>query len=140
MFSTELQAYVNRCDELDVFSRSALQQTFILLRKVNPAMALVVQNIINSSMIDKPNELNDEHRTDSFRIQLEVYEIKQIIHSLVSLVPKIGQKKIITNLTLLGNLVVLKSLIEDWIRVANVYIYNYDALDTESTNIVSMCQ
>ena len=114
--------YAETCRQADVFSRGGLEQTFRLLRKSHPALALMVQNILHHTPIPKPAEFAGDTRTDNFLIDLDGEQIQAILEALVSLADVNKLRKINGNVTELGNLVIVKSLIQDWILVARAYI------------------
>ena len=117
-----LNHYAETCRRADVFSRGGLEQTFRLLRKSHPALALTVQNVLHQIPIKKPEEFAGDRRTDNFLIDLEGEQIQAILEALVSLADVNKLRKINGNVTELGNLVIVKSLIQDWILVAQAYI------------------
>ncbi|MFV2055079.1 MAG: hypothetical protein ACC707_01375 [Thiohalomonadales bacterium] len=118
----ELNEYNRLCERPDVFSRAAIEHSFRLIRRSNPSIALTLQNIMNSAILPKPATLVGDKRTDNFKISLEADEIKTIIAALAAQASMTELKKIQSNITALGNLVILKTTVNDWIELANLYI------------------
>lgn len=114
--------YAQTCRQMDVLSRSGLEQSFRILRKSHPSLALIVQNILNQAPIVKPAEFSGDPRTDNFLVDLQAEQIQSILHALISLADTSKLRKINGNVTELGNLVIVKTLIQDWVLVANAHI------------------
>ena len=125
--SQDLYEYNQVCERPDVFSRSALEQTFRLIRPSHPSIALTLQNILYGVSVPKPAVLVGDKRTDNFQISLEAEEIQAIIAALASQASMTELKKIQGNITALGNLVILKTMVNEWVDLANLFI------DTEGT-------
>lgn len=123
----ELNDYNRLCARADVFSRAALEDTFRLLRKSKPGVALKIQNILNSNPLRKPAALVGDKRTDSFQLVMEADEIQTVIAALAAQASVTDLEKIQGNVTALGNLVILKTLMSDWVDMAKLFI------DTEGT-------
>jgi len=120
--SVSVAEYAYHCALPQVFSRGALQQTFRLLRSSHPSLALKVQNIMNQQAIAKPVEFDGDPRTDNFEINLDGEDLQAILESLVSMADLNKLRTLSGNVTELGNLVIVKALIQDWIDVARYYM------------------
>ena len=120
--AVSVEEYAYNCALPQVFSRGALQQTFRLLRKSHPTLALKVQNIMNCTPIPKPDEFAGDPRTDNFEIDLSGEELQAILEALVSMADLNKLRTLSSNVTELGNLVIVKALIQDWIDVARFYM------------------
>ena len=112
----------------DIFSRGSLKLTYDLIRKNNPQLALNVRNItagkpITPNSADKKNSHNDH-----FRVELDSFEVRSIVESLMEQ----------TQQNVMGNdnpgLVLLaKTLIEDWMRLAHKMIAEIDDPNTKTS-------
>ncbi|MGH1371195.1 MAG: hypothetical protein ACRBBW_04110 [Cellvibrionaceae bacterium] len=107
----------------DVFSRGALELTFKLLRKNNPRLSLEIQNQlqgVRATLHD--NELS--HRAqpssltpsdlDHFKITLDASTIGKVVDALTHM----GQQLLDSAEKDSGTLVVIRSLMNDWIELA----------------------
>lgn len=104
-----------------IFSRDTLEQTFKLLRKHSPPLALAVQNALNNSEIATPVCPPTDHATHHFQhssdrlfINLEARTIGKIVAALTEL----GQEALSHKEKKSGKLVLLRALICDWINLA----------------------
>lgn len=134
--NVSVEEYAFNCALPQVFSRGALQQTFRLLRQSHPALALKVQNILSQTAIPKPEEFRGDPRTDNFEINLEGEDLQAILEALVSMADLNKLRTLRGNVTELGNLVIVKALIQDWIEVARHYMQQQTALHANSPTAV----
>lgn len=118
----EFSEYSRQSERADVFSRTELEHTFRLLRRSHPGFALQIQNILMTNPLFKPAGLVGEKRTDNFQINLEMDQIKSIISALTTQASVTELKNIQGNITALGNLVILKATLNDWVTLAKLYI------------------
>lgn len=130
--SISVEEYAYNCALPQVFSRGALQQSFRLLRKSHPALALKVQNIMSQDAIAKPEEFSGDPRTDNFIINLHGEDLQAILEALVSMADLNKLRTLSGNVTELGNLVIVKALIQDWIEVARFYMEQQTELHENS--------
>jgi len=114
--------YNQKSIRADVFSRSALEHTFRLLRPSHPHIALVIQNVLMSTPLSKPAGLMGDSRTDNFELDLDPEQIQAIIKALTAQASVTELKNIQGNISALGNLVLLKSMLGDWVELARLYI------------------
>ena len=100
----------------DVFSRGALELTFKLLRKQNPRLALDVQNQLQglASLKEVTEQAPPRKPSDHFHITLDPQTIGKVVEALTTL----GQKLLNDSPKDSGTLVVVRSLIKDWIELA----------------------
>lgn len=134
--SVSVEEYAYNCALPQVFSRGALQQTFRLLRNSHPALALKVQNIMSQAAIEKPEEFDGDPRTDNFEINLDGEDLQAILESLVSMADLNKLRTLNSNVTELGNLVIVKALIQDWIDVARYYMDQQVKLHSDTHSAV----
>ncbi|GGI68170.1 hypothetical protein GCM10007978_02310 [Shewanella hanedai] len=96
----------------DTFNRGALRMTVAMLRDVNPALALVVQNQMSGPI--NPQVDNNPSPRDNFRVNIVPLEVRYIIETLKT-------KEIHPNVDP-GTQMLIKSLVIDWINYANMLI------------------
>jgi len=126
--AVSVEDYAYNCALPQVFSRGALLQTFRLLRKSHPSLALKVQNILSQNSIPKPEEFAGDPRTDNFEVNLNGEDLQAILQALVSMADLNKLRTLRGNVTELGNLVIVKALIQDWIEVARFYMQQQNEL------------
>lgn len=105
----------------DVFSRGALELTFRLLRPKHPALALAVRNHLSKEdcrLEDTPNT----PITDHFFIELEAQSIGHIVAALTLL----GEQALAEDHPEPGRLVVIKTLIREWMGLGEWLILQTD--------------
>lgn len=96
----------------DVFSRGALELTFRLLRPKQPTLALQVRNTLGheeARLEEAPNIPIADH----FYVDLEALEVGRIVSALTQL----GQKALDEEHPEPGRLVVIKTLIREWMAL-----------------------
>jgi len=96
----------------DVFSRGALDLTFRLLRPKSPSLALNVRNLLNSDDY-RLEEAPGIPITDHFYVQLEALQVGRIVSALTCL----GQSALDEEHPEPGRLVVIKTLIREWMTL-----------------------
>jgi len=96
----------------DVFSRGALDLTFRLLRPKSPSLALNVRNLLNRADY-RLEEAPGATITDHFYVQLEALQVGYIVSALTSL----GQSALDEEHPEPGRLVVIKTLIREWMTL-----------------------
>jgi len=133
--TVSVEEYAYTCSLPQVFSRGALQQTFRLLRKSNPTLALKVQNIMNQVAVPKPDEFAGDPRTDNFEVNLDGEDLQAILEALVAMADLNKLRTLSGNVTELGNLVIVKALIQDWIEVARYYMQRQMELHNPSSAV-----
>lgn len=72
--------------------------------------------------IAKPEEFAGDPRTDNFVIELSAADLQVILEALVSMADVNKLRTLSGNVTELGNLVIVKALIQDWVDVARYYM------------------
>ena len=109
-------------DRPDVFSRGALELTFKLLRKQNPRLALDVQNQLQglATLREITEQVAPRKTSDHFHITLDAHTIGKVVEALTML----GQNLLDDSAKDTGTLVVIRSLIKDWIELAEWVLVN----------------
>ena len=109
-------------DRPDVFSRGALELTFKLLRKQNPRLALDVQNQLQglATLREVTEQVPARKVSDHFHITLDAQTIGKVVEALTAL----GQNLLDNSPKDNGTLVVVRSLIKDWIELAEWVLVN----------------
>ncbi len=107
----------------DVFSRGALELTFKLLRKNNPRLSLEIQNQLQGvKAIARHSALSDgieqslptSSDLDHFQITLDASTIGKVVDALTNM----GQQLLNSPEKDSGTLVVIRSLMNEWIELA----------------------
>ncbi len=106
--------FMNHSDPY-IFSRGSLKLTYDLLRKSNPALALIIRNITSSEPLAKLEGDVDNPLTDCFLIELDSFQVRAVVEGLVSHSKKEGQE-------LSGMSIVAQALVEDWVVLASAMI------------------
>ena len=75
---------------------------------------------------------------DNFQIHLEIEQIKSIISALTRLASVTELTKIQGNITALGNLVILKATLNDWVSLAKLYIDTEGSLEPIIQNVANL--
>jgi len=103
-------------DRPDIFSRGALELTFKLLRKHNARLALDVQNQLQGKRVLEAVISNTESNPNSehFQITLDASTVGKVVDALTTQ----GQKLLDSAQKDSGTLVVIRSLMKDWIELA----------------------
>ena len=115
----DLVSYQRQCASHKVFSRGALQLTFRFLRKKKPAIALEIQNCLANNPLKKPDEIADTPANDHFEVRLSPESLRDLLFGLSELVE---DREHNPELTELGNMITLKTLISDWLDYAKPYL------------------
>lgn len=113
----DIDAYNLLCRQPDVFSRGALHLSFRILRHYRPALALALQNSMAEEPLPKPPEIRDIPATDQIRMKLDTQTVREILAALSELADKRSNDP---KLAEFGGLVVLKTLMIDWIHYAQM--------------------
>ena len=103
--------------DADVFSRGSLQLTYNLLRKQNPALALVVRNIIQGATLEYDTVEPNNKNTDHFQVTLDSFQVRAVVEGLMSygsMEPEASPQA--------GIMIMAKTLIEDWMALAHKMI------------------
>ncbi len=126
-----LEDYANEHNP-NIFSRGALELTFKLLRHRRPSLAMSIQNLMTRGQLqDQPQQLggfgNSSYGTplnqqsvqprqhsDKFSVNVDAHTIGQIVSQLT----EIGQNALQENDRPSGQLILLRSLIQDWMELA----------------------
>lgn len=103
----------------DVFSRGALELSFKLLRPHNPTLALEIQNILAGEKFSLRNDVQASAVTDHFHIQLGPLVVGRIVDALTQL-----GNTALEEASEPGLLVVLRTLIKEWMTLAEWIIVN----------------
>lgn len=100
----------------DVFSRDSLELTFQLLRQQSSGLALDIQNQLQGTKLPYMayQESQQQENCDHFRITLNAQKIGKIVDALTQL----GQHCLNNPNENKGHLAILRSLIEDWMALA----------------------
>ncbi len=106
----------------DVFSRGALELTFKLLRKNNPRLSLEIQNqlqgiraiVRDSELQNNVSQSPPASDLDHFQITLDASTIGKVVDALTHM----GQQFLDSAEKDSGTLVVIRSLMNDWIELA----------------------
>ncbi len=103
-------------DRPDIFSRGALELTFKLLRKHNARLALDVQNQLQGKRALEAVVSNTEPNPNSehFQITLDASTVGKVVDALTTQ----GQELLDSAQKDSGTLVVIRSLMKDWIELA----------------------
>lgn len=99
----------------DVFSRGALELTFKLLRKNNPRLSLEIQNQlqgVRASTNDQSTTTSSD--TDHFQMTLDASTVGKVVDALTTM----GQELLNDTEKDGGKLVVIRSLMNDWMALA----------------------
>ncbi len=99
-------------DHPEVFSRGALELSFRLLRKRNPALALEIQNVLVCGKLPCPK--NDNQTNDRFHVNMGAHTVGKIIAALTEM----GQQALLDDTGLRGRRVVIRTLIQEWMSLA----------------------
>jgi hypothetical protein len=110
----------------DIFSRGALELTFRLLRSEHPSLSLAVRNLLADTSVPLPDEAFHSPLGDHFYIHLEA----QIVGKIVDALTKLGQSALMESRQDTGRLVVLRTLIKEWMTLAEWIILNADQSPT----------
>jgi hypothetical protein len=113
----DIDAYNAICREPDVFSRGALHLSFRILRHYRPGLALALQNCMAEEPLPKPPEIRDVPSTDQIRMTLDSQTVREILVALSELADKRSNDP---KLAEFGGLVVLKTLMIDWIHYSQM--------------------
>jgi len=113
----DIDAYNLLCRRPDVFSRGALHLSFRILRHYRPALALALQNCMAEEPLPKPPEIRDIPATDQIQMNLEAHTVREILGALSELADKRSNDP---KLAEFGGLVVLKTLMIDWVHYAQM--------------------
>ncbi len=116
----EESLYCSYCDRADVFSRGALEITSQMTRKQRPSLALKIQNILGFKPLEKPRSFPENKNADYFIVDIELVDLREIVYILTEQLNSISHNQQIGYP--LGNsvAVMLQSLIEDWLRFAQL--------------------
>ncbi|BFM16988.1 hypothetical protein R50073_31710 [Maricurvus nonylphenolicus] len=98
----------------DIFSRGALDLTFRLLRKNNPSLALEVRNILAGETVPLEDAAHYSPQGDHFFITMPAQRIGCVVKALTQL----GQDALDDGRSDTGKLVVLRTLIKEWMTLA----------------------
>lgn len=109
---TNSQAILELRDRPDIFSRGALELTFTLLREHAPGLALQVRNLLSGDTVCDPGL--SEHQ-DYFSIILDGPSIQEVITAIT----EISQIEVDQPNPDPGKLVILKTLLQDWLALAD---------------------
>jgi len=103
-------------DRPDIFSRGALELTFKLLRKHNARLALDVQNQLQGKRTLEAVVSNTEQNPNGehFQITLDASTVGKVVDALTTQ----GQELLDSAQKDSGTLVVIRSLMKDWIELA----------------------
>jgi len=103
-------------DRPDIFSRGALELTFKLLRKHNARLALDVQNQLQGKRALEAVVSNTEQNPNGehFQITLDASTVGKVVDALTTQ----GQELLDSAQKDSGTLVVIRSLMKDWIELA----------------------
>ncbi len=106
------EQYLRFCRQPGIFSESALQLTFTVLRKPRPALALMIQNAMNGVAVKRPPDGGDGSLPEHFKMRVTSSEADTIVSCLVK---ASGWNSGVCP----GQQVILKALLDDWRRLAN---------------------
>lgn len=99
----------------DVFSRGALELTFKLLRKNNPRLSLEIQNQLQGVRANTNDQsTTTAPDTDRFQITLDASTVGKVVDALTTM----GQQLLDDTGKDDGTLVVIRSLMSDWMALA----------------------
>lgn len=98
----------------DIFSRGALDLTFRLLRQNNPSLALEVRNILAGETVPLEDAAFHTPQGDHFFITMPAQRIGRVVKALTQL----GQDALQDRQSDTGKLVVLRTLIKEWMTLA----------------------
>ncbi len=98
-----------------VFSRGAIEMTFTLLREKFPSAALQVRNVLSEPAIEAEN-LSPE--VEHFNVSLPAKVVEDVIIAITSLSSEAVEEDILDP----GRLIVLKSLLQEWVNLAEYLI------------------
>lgn len=87
--------------------------SFRLLRQPHPALALQVRNNLMREPIAKPLQMPKKPANDHFRIALTDHDISAVIEALAD----IGEHLVEDARADRGSMIMLKSLLRDWIKL-----------------------
>lgn len=111
----------------DIFSRGALDLTFRLLRKDHPSLALEVRNILASETVPLEDAAYHSPQGDHFFITMPAQRIGCVVNALTQL----GQDALENNQQDTGKLVVLRTLIKEWMTLAEWIILTAEEESTQ---------
>ena len=98
----------------NIFSRGSLTHTFELIRKKDPQLALNVRNITGGTPLPKSEEQPDNKHTDFFEVELDSFQVRAIVEALMEYEQGENSDS--------GAAVVARTLMEDWMRLAQKMI------------------
>lgn len=98
----------------DIFSRVSLEHTFRLLRQHSPSIALKVRNQLAGECFLYNNTDPHNPHTEYFHITLDPRTIGKIINAMTEL----GQSALDRSKHDKGQLIVLRTLIKEWMALA----------------------
>ena len=100
-------------DDASIFSRGSLKLTFELIRKTNPSLALAIRNLTAKEPVCNTSEQSDRRNSDYFKVELDTFEVRAVVETLMELVQAGALPNSNPGLT-----IVAKSLIDDWTKLA----------------------
>lgn len=101
----------------DVFSRGSLKLTYDLIRNKDALLALNIRNIMHTEPLPKEAaDIGNEH-SDRFKVDLDSLQVRAIVEGLAAQVPGSTDDK-----TNPGKAVLVKTLVEDWMKLARKMI------------------
>jgi len=109
-------------DRADVFSRHSLTLTFQLLRPLNPSLALEIRNI-SAGIYIKQAENSTRENIDHFCVTLSAQKVGNVVDALTQLGEYAFKQKTATQ----GQLLLLKALIQEWMKLAEWIIMQADS-------------
>ena len=107
------------CDRPDVFERRTLEQTFNILRKQYPSLALAVQNILASGCLTQELSPSDLSEQEHFFMGLDAHTVGKIVAGLT----QIGNHSL-DNMSDDEQLIIIKLLIQQWMALAEWIIHH----------------
>ena len=100
-----------------ILSRATLDITYKLLRNHEPQLALTIRNILFEPAIEnKPEQIDNKH-TDNFHINLNTFEVRKIVETLMHILNESSENHSEDN-TSLFRPILIQSIINDWTVLA----------------------
>lgn len=127
----------------DLFSRGSLELTFRLLRDQNAHLALEVQNLLQGQKAgpqiirqtyqaghraQKSHHFQEDHGADHFYVTLSPQSVGKVVDTLT----RLGQELLDNSVKGNGKLLVIKTLMKDWMDLAEWIILQVDTPPTQA--------
>ena len=110
------------CGRPDVFSRHTLELTFRLLRPKHPSLSLEVRNLLSAQRVSTA-AVEVKSSAEHFYINLKARKIGQVVNALT----KLGEHEFQQKSSRQGQLLLLKTLIQEWMKLAEWIIIQADS-------------